>query len=72
VQLHEALCAMLVQPARIRVQVAYGDSYVDVDPDTGRPLRASSDRQERPLFEYLEAVAGGPLPRGIPMPLPPF
>ncbi len=72
VRLHESLCVVLQQPARLRVQVAYGDSFVDVDPDTGRALRAVTQRQERALFGHLEAVAGGRLPRGPLIPAPPF
>ncbi len=72
VTLPESLCVTLVQPARIRIQVAYGDSYVDVDPNSGRALRAVTQRQERALFGELEAVAGGRLPRGLALPLPPF
>jgi hypothetical protein len=72
VALSDGLCITLMQPARIRIQVAYGDSYVDVDPDSGRALRAATHRQERALFDQLEAVAGGRLPRGLSVPLPPF
>jgi hypothetical protein len=72
IALPETLCVTLMQQARIRIQVAYGDSFVDIDPDSGRALRATTQRQERALFGHLETVAGGRLPRGIAFPLPPF
>jgi hypothetical protein len=70
-QLHPALCVSARQPDRIRIQVAYGESYVELEPLTGGQRGASLSFYEVSLYQHFEPIIGMKLPPGPPRsPLP--
>lgn len=68
--LHQALCVTLREPGRVRIQVAYGRSFFDLDPLTGRMLDSRLMFQEAPLYLHAGPIVGLSLPRGFPAPPP--
>jgi hypothetical protein len=70
VALPQAVCVTVDQPARIRVQVAYGRSFVEFDRLTGRLQTAYGWPGEAPLFIHLSAISGMP-PAFFEWPRPP-
>lgn len=68
IQLHQSLCVTVQEPDRLRIQVAYGQLYVDVDPETGRQIGGSLVWDEANLFVHLEPVVGHSLPESTPAP----
>jgi hypothetical protein len=70
IQLHESLCVTAKEPDRLRIQVAYGRSYVEVDPETGRQIGGSLAWEEANLFIHLEPIVGQRLPKAPPQPTP--
>jgi hypothetical protein len=71
-RLPESLCVTLREPNRLRVQVAYGSSFVELDPETGRPISQMRMWFDQPLDEHLAVFLprppGGPPPVGTPTP----
>jgi hypothetical protein len=66
--LHQALCVTLRESGRVRIQVAYGRSFFDLDPLTGRMLDIRLAQQEETLYLHAETIVGMSLPHGIPAP----
>lgn len=71
--LHQALCLTLRESGRVRIQVAYGRSFFDLDPLTGRMLDSRLMFQEATLYQHAGPIVGMSLPRGFsaPPPAPP-
>ena len=71
IALHESLCVTLRTPGLVRLQVAYGESYVDVDPATGRSAGAGSMSGDGAYAAHVEALAAAvqPYVPGRPPPL---
>jgi hypothetical protein len=64
-RLHPSLCVTLSEPGRLRVQVAYGWSFVELDPETGERIAEAATWFEQPLRAHLTPF----LPR-LPFPPP--
>jgi hypothetical protein len=60
VLLHEAICVTLWEPDRVRLQVAYGSSYVDLDPATGRYLGTWTAQADAGLYQHLRGFLPTP------------
>ncbi len=65
-RLHESLCVSLSEPGRLRIQVAYGSSFVELDPETGSRITESNAGFEELLAQHLAPFRPRP-----PVPWPP-
>jgi hypothetical protein len=70
VPLHEAICVTLWEPDRLRLQVAYGASYVDIDPTTGQYKGMAAGGDGRLTYHLHEFLPMRP-PQAVPSVSPP-
>src|SRR5207253_3090835 len=76
-RLHESICVTLQESDRVRLQVAYGRTYVDLDPATGDWKGGQPYVPEQELFPYIESFTTLRFPRIVPgvnypPPMPPL
>jgi hypothetical protein len=69
ISLHSSLCVTVRDPDRLRIQVAYGDSYLDLEPATGRQIQSYGTSDDQWYTGHLQAIVVQFIP-GAPPPPP--